>query len=278
MYGVYNSAMAEKNRVTSQRTQQRPQKLPQLIWEKEEPRRRDAPAALSRDLIVRAATTLADRDGLAGLSLRNVGAALGAGPMRLYAYISSKDELLDLMVDAVYAEMLAEGPFPKEWRQAMRVNAGRLRRTAQRHAWFGDMLGGRPHQGPKALACLEMTLAVLDRSGRFASIDDTLQALRTLQAYITGAIQSESRERFAERESGLNKAEWQLATGSHLAALIGTGRFPTIAKVVDDALHPDADRVFEDGLACVLDGIEARCLPVRGPATAKPKKSSRRKD
>ncbi len=230
----------------------------QLIWEKPEPPRRAAPTALNRNLIVEAAIALADREGLPGLSLRNVGTALNAGPMRLYAYISSKGELLDLMVDAVYEEMLAEGPFATEWQEAMRVHAGRLRRAAQRHAWFGAMLGGRPHQGPKALACLEMSLAVLDRSGCFASIDDTLQALRTLQAYITGAIQSETRERRAEQESGLTKEQWQLATGAHLQRLIDTGRFPSIAKVVDDASHPDADRVFKDGLECVLDGIALR--------------------
>ena len=228
------------------------------IWDRVEPVQRAIPTALSRDLIVKAAIGLADRDGLDGVSLRHVGGALSAGPMRLYAYISSKSELLDLMVDAVYGKMLSEGPLPPEWQAAMRVHAGRLRRAAQRHGWFGSMLGGRPHQGPHALACLEYALAALDRSGRFASIDHTLQALRTLQAYIAGAIQSEARERRAEQETGLTKADWQIATGAHLQTLIGTGRFPALAKVVDLASHPAADRVFEDGLECVLEGIAAR--------------------
>ncbi len=232
------------------------------IWDKAEPLQRAAPAALTRDLIVQAAISLADRTGLDGLSLRNVGAALSAGPMRLYAYISSKSELLDLMVDTIYGELLGEGPLPPEWEGAMRAHAGRMRRAAHRHGWFGGMLGGRPHQGPHALTCLERTLAALDRSGQFADIGDTLAALRTLQAYIAGAIQGEARERRAEQETGLNKAAWQIATGAHLQTLIGTGRFPTLAKVVDRASHPDPDRVFDDGLECVLRGIAARlCRP-----------------
>lgn len=231
---------------------------PLSIWDKAEPSQRAAPTALTRELIVQAAISLADHSGLDGLSLRNVGAVLSAGPMRLYPYIGSKSDLLDLMADAIYGEVLGEGPLPPEWQGAMRVHAERLRRAAHRHGWFGGMLGGRPHQGPHALFCLEQTLAALDRSGQFGDINDTLAALRTLEAWIAGAIQGEAREREAEQETGLNKAAWQVATGRHLQTLINTGRFPTLARVVEHASHPDPDRVFEDGLQCVLAGIAAR--------------------
>jgi AcrR family transcriptional regulator len=57
-------------------------------------------------LAAAAATALADADGgLESVSLRKVAAALNAGPMRLYGYMSAKEELLDLMVDAVYSEI-----------------------------------------------------------------------------------------------------------------------------------------------------------------------------
>ena len=232
--------------------------VPTVIWEKPEPQQRAALTRLNRKMIVEAAIGLADRDGLTGLSLRTVGASLNSGPMRLYAYISSKDELLDLMVDAMYEEMLVQGPFPAEWREAVCISASRMRQTAQRHGWFAEMLGGRPHQGPCALAFLEATLAILNDSGLFSSISATLQALRTIQAFIIGAIQSETRERRAEHQTGLTKTEWQLATGPYMQKMIETGRFPTIAKLVKDASHPDPDTVFEVGLECVLDGIH-RC-------------------
>ena len=80
-----------------------------LVWERPEPPDRPALAPLSRERIVRAAIGLADADGLEAVSLRKVAAALDVGPMRLYGYIASKDELFELMVDAVYAEILPTG-------------------------------------------------------------------------------------------------------------------------------------------------------------------------
>jgi AcrR family transcriptional regulator len=77
------------------------------VWERPEPLTRPAPAPLSRELIVRAAIAIADDDGLAAVSVRKVAAALDAGPMRLYGYLSTKDELLELMVDAVYGEIMS---------------------------------------------------------------------------------------------------------------------------------------------------------------------------
>ena len=56
----------------------------------------------------------------------------------------------------------------------------------------------------------------------------------------------------------MNKSEWQNASWPYLQRMLATGRFPTIAKVVRDALHPPADEAFAQGLECVLDGIAAR--------------------
>ncbi|MGB8406490.1 MAG: TetR/AcrR family transcriptional regulator C-terminal domain-containing protein [Mycobacterium sp.] len=207
---------------------------------------------------MQAAIAIADQDGLAGVSMRNVAAALKAGPMRLYPYISTKDVLLDLMVDALYAELQSQGPLPREWRKAMWVNAQRLRELTQRHPWFLSLMGGRPHQGPHALEYLEALLAVLDQSGDFANMDAVMQALKTIQAYTIGGLHTEVSELRDERESGLSKSDWQAATAGHLFRMIETGRLPTIAKVVADASHPPAGVTFFDGLECVLDGVANR--------------------
>ena len=228
------------------------------IWDKPEPRRRLVPAPLTREKIVRSALTLADKNGLDSVSLRNVGAALKAGPMRLYAYISTKEELLDLMVDALYAEMQAEGALPTGWEQAMRVNAQRLRDLTHRHPWFLSLMGGRPHQGPHALTHLESLLAVLQESGGFPGMDQVLQALRTIQAYVIGALQSEAVEVREARESGLSKSGWQEATVPHLNRMMATGRFPMLAKIVTEAAHPPVETVFAEGLECVLKGVFVR--------------------
>ena len=86
----------------------------ELVWDRPEPPSRPSPTPLSRDLIVSAAIRLADEGGLDEVSLRKVAAALNAGPMRLYGYIETKDELLDLMVDDVYGEIALPEP-GTEW-------------------------------------------------------------------------------------------------------------------------------------------------------------------
>ena len=229
-----------------------------LIWERPERARRPVPAPLSREGIVSAAVAIADAEGLASVSLRKVAAALDAGPMRLYGHVSTKAELLDLMVDAVYGEMRLAEPAPASWRPALRSIAHGVRQAARRHGWFIDLMGGRPHQGPNALAHLEASLAAVCGAPGFEAIDTVMQVCMTVNAYVIGAVQSEAAERLAERESGLDKRAWQIASAPYIQRMIATGRFPMIEKVVSDATHPSPDTVFEQGLECILDGIEAR--------------------
>lgn len=229
-----------------------------LIWERPEPASRPAPGPLSRERIVRAAIAIADAEGLASVSLRKVGAALDAGPMRLYGYLSTKEELLDLMVDAVYGEMVSAGPMSGGWREVLRSIAHRTRRAAGAHKWFIELLSGRPPLGPNALAHLEASLAAVGAAPGFEDIDAVLQAVRTVNAYTVGAIRSEAGELSAELESGMSEEEWQVTAWPYLQRVIATGRFPMLARVIRDATHPAFDVTFDRGLDCVLDGIAAR--------------------
>ncbi|XKK61139.1 TetR/AcrR family transcriptional regulator C-terminal domain-containing protein [Streptomyces sp. ARC32] len=222
------------------------------VWDRPEPPNRPVP--LDRERIVAAAVALADEGGLTAVSLRKVAARLDAGPMRLYGYISTKDELFDLMVDAVYAEILP-GEQPADWREALRVLAHRTRRSALRHEWLADLLGGRPALGPNGLAVSESTLAALDG---LADVDTVMRAVETVSAYFTGAIRREVTDLRAERATGLSKSEWQRARGPHVTRMLATGRFPALAKAVHDGTHVDAEESFATGLEWVLDAVAAR--------------------
>jgi AcrR family transcriptional regulator len=213
---------------------------------------------LTRQRIVHAAIMIADDEGLAALSLRKVAAKLKAMPMRLYTYTSTKDGLLELMVDAVYGEIAAADHARGDWRRALGTIAQRTRRAASKHPWFVDLFGGRPHQGPNALAHLEACFAALDGVPRFEDIDVVMQAVQTVNAFVIGAVRSEMSERRAETQSGLTKKQWQLASAAYMARALATGRYPMLARVIRDAKHPSPDAVFEEGLECVLDGIAAR--------------------
>ena len=200
---------------------------------------------------MRAAIAIADSDGLAAVSLRKVGASLDAGPMRLYGYLSTKQELLDLMIDAVYGEIVSAGPIDGDWRDIFRTIAQRIRRACHEHPWFVELLCGRPHLGPNALGMLEASLAALNEAAGFADINVCLRAMGTVNAYMIGAVRSES----SDLKSGLNKAEWQKVWWPYLERVIASGRFPMLAKVVGGASHPSPDSVFDAGLETVLDGL-----------------------
>ncbi|KZB84941.1 TetR/AcrR family transcriptional regulator [Amycolatopsis regifaucium] len=222
-----------------------------LVWERPEPPSRPAPASLSRERIVRAAIRLADADGLEAVSLRKVAAALDVGPMRLYGYIASKEELLDLMVDAVHAEIRPTGD---HWREVLRSLAESTRHVAHQHEWLADLLGGRPRLGPNALAGGEIVLAALDDVG----VDAKMPVVSAVNSYVIGAVRREIAERRAERATGMDEKRWQSAHGPYLERTFATGRFPALETVVRDAVHLDADQTFRIGLDFLLDGIEAR--------------------
>ncbi|MYQ49351.1 TetR family transcriptional regulator [Streptomyces sp. SID4985] len=222
-----------------------------LVWERPEPPNRPVPTPLSRERIVGTAIRLADADGLEAVSLRKVAAALGVGPMRLYGYIDSKEELLDLMVDALYAEIRPAGD---GWRDMLRSLAETTRQAAHEHEWLADLLGGRPQLGPHALANGETVVAALGD----LDMDAVMPVVAAVNAYVIGAVRREIAERRAERATGMDEKHWQAALGPYLMRTFATGRFPALSTVVRDAAHLDADHTFRLGLDCLLDGIEAR--------------------
>ncbi|MFF3595820.1 TetR/AcrR family transcriptional regulator [Kitasatospora indigofera] len=222
------------------------------VWDRPEPPTRPVP--LDRERIVGAAVALADEGGLEAVSLRKVAARLDAGPMRLYGYIATKEELFDLMMDEVYGEILPEEE-PGDWREALRVLAHRTRQAALRHEWLADLLGGRPALGPNGLVVAEATLSALDG---LADVDTVMRAVETVSAYFTGAIRREIANLRAERATGLSKHDWQHAAGPRLTRMLATGRFPALAKAVHDGTDLDAEASFTTGLEWVLDAVAAR--------------------
>src|SRR6185369_11468907 len=83
-------------------------------------RRDPVRATLSRDRILSAAVALADRDGIAALSMRNLARDLGVDPMSLYNHVRDKDALLEGAVDLVIADIepVLDGP---DWRASLRA-------------------------------------------------------------------------------------------------------------------------------------------------------------
>lgn len=188
------------------------------------------------------------------MSSRKGAARLDAGPMRLYRYISTKEELFDLMVDEVHAEIRPEER-PGDWREALRLLAQRTRQAALRHEWLADLPGGRPALGPHSLAVTEATLAAFDG---LADVDTVMRAVETVSAYRIGALRREITNLRAERATGLSKHDWQRASGPHVTKMLATGRCPALARAVHDGTDVDAETSFTTGLDRILDAVAAK--------------------
>ena len=228
---------------------------PLPVWERPEPQPRAAPVPLSRAKIATAAIRIADADGLDGLSVRKIAKALGVGPMRLYDYVANRSELLDLMVDAVYAQIAADAGQHPGWRDTVLAIAHRTRDAARAHEWFADLLGARPHLGPHALAVGESTAAALSQAPGIRDIDDLQRALGALNAFLAGALRREITERRTARSTGTDLSAWQATLGPYLTRMLDTGRYPTVARLVIDGAHLDAEETFHHNLTTILDGI-----------------------
>ena len=89
---------------------------------------------LSRELVLQTAIRLADQGGLESLSMRKLGQELGVEAMALYYHVANKDEVLDGIVDLVWAEI--DPPHAGEdWRIAMRRRAISVHDVLARHRW-----------------------------------------------------------------------------------------------------------------------------------------------
>lgn len=219
---------------------------------------------LSRADIVRAAVAVADAEGTGALSIRRIARDLGVGPMSLYWHVSSMEELHQLMVERVQAEI--EAPEPSgDWRADLRAYAGNTRAALLRHPWAVDFLGIGPPSGPDDARNAERLMAVFDRLE--VDVPTTMWALMTVGTYVMGAALREIQEArwrraAAETTAGMTEEEVSAQLEEFNRRIRESGRYPHIIRLLDAGLDPDSpesqDERFEFGLGCVLDGIAAR--------------------
>lgn len=206
-------------------------------------------AGLSVQRVVTEAVRLADREGVEGLSMRRLAAELGAGAMSLYHYVASKDELLDAMIDVVYAEIELP-PEGLDWQAAMRRRAMSVREVLVRHRWALGLMESRTSPGPANLRHHEAVLGCLRRAG--FSIPMAVHANWLLDSYIYG---------FALQEAGLpfdTAAEFADLTEEVYLPQLPPEEFPHLsesAAVLATAGYDPAEE-FEFGLDLVLAALE----------------------
>ncbi|HTI23104.1 MAG TPA: TetR/AcrR family transcriptional regulator [Kutzneria sp.] len=223
-----------------------------LVWTRlAEQRRRQA---LSVEQIVAVAIRIADAEGTPALTMRRVATEAGTGTTSLYRYVTNKDELLELMVDAVQGE--DEPPEPSgDWRTDLTVVADGMRALMLRHPWLATELRSRPTLGPNALRRSNFALAAAG-----GATDDITLASALLGAvanYVHGAVLAELSEREDVRSTGMTQDQWRNAVSPYVReVIIDSGNYPLVARRIFEAEDLSHDEQFAFGLNCVLAGIE----------------------
>jgi AcrR family transcriptional regulator len=237
----------------------------EVVWTRPERAARGPAPTHSRAEITATAIALADSEGIDAVSMRRVAAGLAAGTGTLYRYLARKDDLIDLMIDAVEGEDGGPDPLSGDWRQDLRAFARRARSIMHRHPWVAVLAAGRPTLGPNGLRLVEHTLSAIAELG--LTIDEMLVSVETLQAFVRGYTLGELAEQEAIRRSGLDRGQWMTAHAPYMQKIIDEGHHPLVARVVLDAESPHADnqdeRGFERGLDRILDGLSANLPPTR---------------
>jgi AcrR family transcriptional regulator len=230
-----------------------------LLWGLQEKPRRGPKPKLTVAQITAAAIDLADAEGLEAVSMRRIAEKLGGvTAMSLYTYVPGKAELLDLMFDAVYAELhdpIAPGP----WRTRLETAARRTRDVYLRHPWLVQVAVARPVLGPNVMAKYELDLSTIDGLG-LTEIDMEL-TLSAIGDFVHGAARGAVTAAQAEKHTGMSDLQWWEATEPLLTKVWNADSYP-VASRVGAVTGPelgagDPQRSFDFGLALLLDGVEA---------------------
>ncbi len=217
---------------------------------------------LSRQVIAEAALRLVDREGLPSLTMRRLGSELRVDPMSIYGYFSTKEDILNEMVDLLFREVAVPRENP-DWEQFSRELFSAFRRVLLSHPNAVPLLVSRSPHSRSALAPIEAAL----RSLRQAGFDPptALDGYRALISFTVGYLLQEV-GRLAE--SSVDPDSW--GTGFYGLSDLTSEDTPHLLELAPVALQREPDDQFEIGLTLVLTGLKQRIPAQSAPPDSRP--------
>lgn len=224
-----------------------------LVWLSPEPAdgRR-----LTRAAVVRAAVSVADETGAAGLTMTAVAGRLGEySAMALYRYVDSKDGLVDLMLDDVVAEVPLPDAGAGDWRAQLRRVALDSWAMARRHVWYAQLVHTRPPLGPNLLRRTEALLRTLSATG--LDLPEALSYVQLLDRHVYAAALADAEERAMLRTYGVDD-DGELTTAIQDLRETVAARHPLLGRWMAAPVGPTPEQQLTRGLDFLLDGIAGR--------------------
>jgi len=206
---------------------------------------------LTRQRVIAEALAVISADGVQALSMRALATRLGVVPGALYRHVRSKEQLYDLVLDDVLAEVDCQADHSLDWAGQVTALAQRLRAVLENHPGIAALLKTRDPLGPHSLALAEAFLTPLRAAGfppRETGLAFSLLYDYTLGFALSGPSSiNEQRLRNAETRSRLHTFLWSLPPD----------RFPALVALGAQVWVDNRDERFTAGLDTLIDGLQA---------------------
>jgi TetR/AcrR family transcriptional regulator, tetracycline repressor protein len=205
---------------------------------------------LSRDVIVAAALKVVEIDGGDALTMRRVADEIGVSASALYGYVANKEELVQLLLEQIIAEIPLPQPGsvdePADWQDLVRRFARQMFDLFKRHPGVAGLTMGRVPFGPSMLVGSEYILSHL----RAAGIPDQVAAfVGDLGSLYVGAVA-------LEREvSPIADPAGFVAQAAAWLKSLPRDQFPNTVDLADLLVAGTADDRFEWGLDVLVRGL-----------------------
>jgi len=220
------------------------------------PRKAAAPRRqLTQEAVVETAIRVLDAEGLEAVTMRRVAQELGTGPASLYAHVSGKDELRELMLDRVAADIRVPVPDPERWQEQLKDLAREIRRVYISHRDIAMVSMGLIPTGPHLLDVAEAQLALMRAGGVPKNI--AAMAVDTLGMFLD-ADAVEGTIYYAKTPAGEDPHaffEEYFGQFREYFAALPADRYPVLTGMVRELTDADDDGRFEFGLDLIVRGI-----------------------
>jgi TetR/AcrR family tetracycline transcriptional repressor len=208
--------------------------------------------SLTRELIVKEALALLEEHGPEALSMRRLAERLGVAPNALYTHVRGKADLIDGLIDQVYAGLTIEPDPSRDWAQQLATLSQEIRAYLLAHPAVVPYALQQPGLGPHSLRLGEAIYNVLRPAGfSDQAVVGTVYALVT---YILGFVALEIRRAGTDAQTS---DEFVRRMWAFFAAL-PPGEFPHTVELAAQLARVSTDDQFQFGIRTFLAGLQAQ--------------------
>jgi AcrR family transcriptional regulator len=199
-------------------------------------------------MVVAAARSIVENDGIDALTMRRVALELNSSPMAIYRHVRDRDELLIALLDTLAAE-LPRPEFAVDPRARLRQACRAMRDGLAQHPWVVDVLAGGDLIAPSILWLMEEVVAGFVACG--LSPAQAADGYRAVWQFMVGELMI---HRGLQRMARLGRPPYVL----QVLTSVDADRFPTLATLAPLWASARARDMFDPGLDALLAGLLAR--------------------